>query len=105
MPVDLGRHLTSAPVVPEQLPSVLRSYLTRTALHDPATGNSVTVTQASEPSTDQEHLVILLDVDAFRDADLDPSDERIPSILESLRQLKNRAFFGSITERTAEMYA
>jgi uncharacterized protein (TIGR04255 family) len=106
LPVDLTAYFTSAPIVPEMLPQTLRSYLTRKVLHDRDTGNSVTVTQASEPSSDPDHIVVLLDVDAFREVDLDSSRfSEIDSVLESLRDLKNRAFFGSITERTVEMYA
>lgn len=101
---DLSAFLTAAPVVPGSLPQSLRSYLTRSVLHDPQTGNSILLTQASEPSSDQEHLTILLDVDAFREADIDAGDDRLLSLLESLRNLKNRAFFGSVTEQTLEMY-
>lgn len=104
MPVDLSAHLTSPPTIPEMLPQVLRGYLTRMVLHDPETGNSVTVTQATEPSTDSEHLIVLLDIDALREVDLDPSSQEVGSMLESLRQQKNRAFFGSVTEQTAERY-
>jgi len=82
----------------------LRGYLTRTVLHDAKSGNSVTLTQAIEPAVEQGGVVILLDVDAFRDVDMEPMDNRILDILDSLRHLKNRAFFESITEATAEMY-
>lgn len=104
LPLDLNEHLLSRPIVPEILPATLRSYLTRMILEDPESRNSVTITQASEPSTDQDHIEILLDVDAFRDVDLNPADDLVIPLLESLRLLKNRAFFASITERTAEMY-
>lgn len=103
-PVDLAGYLTAPPTLPETLPFALRSYLTRLVLHDLEAGNSVTVTQASEPSTDEDHIVVLLDLDAFRDVDMEPGDERVMPILESLRHLKNRAFFGNISERTAEMF-
>jgi uncharacterized protein (TIGR04255 family) len=105
LPVDLSEYLTSPPVVPQTLPSTIRAYLTRMILHDASTSNSVAVTHASEPSMDQNRIVVLLDVDAFREVDMDPADEGLLEILESLRQLKNQVFFGSITERTAEMYA
>jgi uncharacterized protein (TIGR04255 family) len=73
-------------------------------LQDSESGNSITITQASEPSTDPDHIVVLLDVDAFRDVDMSPMDEELITILQELRDLKNQAFFGSISERTAEMY-
>jgi uncharacterized protein (TIGR04255 family) len=104
LPVDLSEFLESPPVGPRMLASTIRTFLTRVVLHDVATGNSVIVTQASEPSTHPDQTVILLDVDAFRDVDLPTNDEDVVAILESLRLLKNQAFFGSITERTAEMY-
>jgi uncharacterized protein (TIGR04255 family) len=104
LPVDLSHHLTSPPSAPEVLASTIRSYLTRTVLQASESGNSITITQASEPSTDPDHIVVLLDVDAFRDVDMNPTDEAVMAILQALRNLKNQAFFGSITERTAEMY-
>jgi uncharacterized protein (TIGR04255 family) len=103
LPVDLSRYLTSPPPAPEVLPSI-RGFLTRMILQEPASGNSITITQASGPSTDQHHIIVLLDVDAFREVDIVPTDDEVIPILQGLRQLKNQAFFGSITEQTAEMY-
>ena len=76
----------------------------RLVLGDTETTNSVIVTQALEPAPDGDHLVVLLDVDAYRDEDLEPQDERIQAIFAALHDLKNRVFFGSITERAAEIY-
>jgi uncharacterized protein (TIGR04255 family) len=104
LPVDLSQHLIAPPSAPEVLASTIRAYLTRMVLQDPESGNSITITQASEPSTDPGHIVVLLDVDAFRDVDMNPKDEGLLPILQALRELKNEAFFGSITERTAELY-
>jgi uncharacterized protein (TIGR04255 family) len=104
LPADLSRYLTSPPAAPDVLASTIRTYLTRMVLHDSESGNSVTITQASEPSTDPQHIVVLLDVDSFRDVDISPGDDEVIPILHALRDLKNQAFFGSITEQTAEMY-
>jgi uncharacterized protein (TIGR04255 family) len=104
LPVDLAQHLASPPSAPDVLGCAMKAYLTRMVLQDPASGNSITITQASEPSMDQDHIVVLLDVDAFRDVDMSPTDNGVITILQGLRDLKNQAFFGSITERTAEMY-
>lgn len=104
LPVDLSEFLTAPPVGPQMPASTIRTFLTRMVLHDTATGSSAIVTQASEPSVQQEQTVILLDVDAYKDVDMEPGAENVDAMLESLRVLKNQAFFGSITERTAEMY-
>ena len=104
MPVELSAFLSASPVVPEPLPQLLRGYLTRIVLTDPQTTNSVVVTQALERSAEPDHVVLLLDVDAYRDVDLEAEDDTIAAIFASLHDLKNRVFFGSITERAAEMY-
>ena len=106
LPVDLSKHVTSPPSAPDVLPSMstIRAYLTRMVLEDLESGSSITITQASEPSADQDHITVLLDVDAFHDVDMSPTESEVIPILQRLRHLKNRAFFGSITEPTAEMY-
>jgi len=47
---------------------------------------------------------VILDVDAFTSTNLDPTDRELWTTLERLRELKNRSFFGTITERAAELY-
>jgi hypothetical protein len=47
---------------------------------------------------------VILDVDAFTGVDINPTDQKLWTILERLRELKNRSFFGTITERAAELY-
>jgi uncharacterized protein (TIGR04255 family) len=104
LPVDLATFLVAPPTIPEALPQALQGYLSRAVLADSETNNSVIVTQALERSADVDHVVVLLDVDAYRDVSVEPHDEQIPMILGTLHDLKNRVFFGSITERAAEMY-
>jgi hypothetical protein len=47
---------------------------------------------------------VILDVDAFIAANFKPMDGTMWSLLEKLRELKNRSFFGTITEMAAELY-
>jgi uncharacterized protein (TIGR04255 family) len=105
LPSELSDYFIAPPIVPSTLPQMLRTFMGRQVLHDVDTGNSVIVTQAIERSTDENHMVVLLDIDAFRDLDDDARSSSVDDLLESLRELKNQVFFGSITERTAEMYA
>jgi uncharacterized protein (TIGR04255 family) len=104
LPAELSAFLTAPPSISLGLPQVLRGYLTRLVLADPQTSNSVVVTQALEQTTDPQHVIVLLDVDAYRDVDLELQDETLAEILTTLHDLKNQVFFGSITEQTAEMY-
>lgn len=47
---------------------------------------------------------VLLDIDAFTQSEFEPTDQQVWTVLEQLRVLKNRAFFGTITEKAAELY-
>lgn len=105
LPVNLSLFFESPPSIPETLHATIRAYLTRLVVHQRESGNSVVITHATEPSADSGHIVVLLDVDAFRELDMVPNDNQVMRLLESLRLLKNQAFFGSIKETTAEMYA
>jgi uncharacterized protein (TIGR04255 family) len=64
----------------------------------------VILTQAFEGAAGDGRYPVTLDIDAFRDREFDPTDANIWTFLEELRGLKNRVFFESITERTAELY-
>lgn len=49
-------------------------------------------------------MPIILDLDAYIASDLDPKDKSLWTNLEHLHDLKNRGFFGTITEQAAELY-
>lgn len=89
--------------VPEEAPQAVETFFQRFQLVDTATTARVILTLASGISPDAPAPVIL-DVDAFESTDLLPADPKIWSILEGLRELKNRTFFGTITEQAAELY-
>jgi uncharacterized protein (TIGR04255 family) len=47
---------------------------------------------------------LILDVNAFAGVDLETNDSEIWAVLERLRELKNKCFFGTLTEQAAESY-
>jgi hypothetical protein len=49
-------------------------------------------------------LPIILDVDAFLEAEFHPATESLWEAIESLRDAKNMLFFGSLTERTGALF-
>ena len=61
------------------------------------------IVQALEPVKKPEFVPVILDIDVFR---FDPNGirEDIWDILESLRVLKNRIFFNSITKKLEAFY-
>jgi len=47
---------------------------------------------------------MLLDVDVFKIANFDVNSKEYWELLAQFRTLKNTAFFGSITEKTKELF-
>ena len=51
-----------------------------------------------------ERMVVMLDIDAYRNGPMPVGREAIRPVLESLREFKNRVFFESVTETTLRFY-
>jgi uncharacterized protein (TIGR04255 family) len=103
---SLADYLTAPPILPAEVPQALREYLTRLVVQDPEKQMSAVLVQALEPGPAEATGSILLDVDAFRELrrPLKPSDGEIERIFAELREMKNRIFYASITEKAAEAY-
>ena len=103
---DLREYLTEPPRVPESLPQTLKAYLTRVVVHDSMRDHSAIVTQSFEPNpTDPRQAIILLDIDAFKDVHVKPSEsDEIHRVLAGLHDFKNEIFFKSITQKASELF-
>lgn len=90
--------------VPEEAPQAVETFFQRFQLVDAETGARVILTLALDGMSPDGPAPVILDLDAFTITNLHPTDGELWSILERLRELKNRSFFGTITEPTAELY-
>jgi uncharacterized protein (TIGR04255 family) len=103
-PKERLRDFLGIPIeAPEGAGPVIQMFLNRVRSHDPETGLTVIRTIASareKPSVNDAGLII--DVDAFRRADTGVSEGELRPVLDSLRILKNRVFFGTITDEAVE---
>ena len=90
--------------VPDEAPQAVEAFLQRFRLVDIESGSRVIVTIALDGLKAGVLAPVILDVDAFIAANFKPLDGTIWSLLEKLRKLKNRSFFGTITEVAAELY-
>lgn len=102
----LSDYFTAPVKIPEGLPSKVTNFLTRITLMEEESNISTDITQALGQSSVEGSTFTLLDINSYRTFEhLDPYDtENIKSTLNELRNTKNRTFFGSITERTVELY-
>jgi uncharacterized protein (TIGR04255 family) len=101
---DFSEYLTAPPIVPDDIPNKVGSFFTRLVVLDPETGTAANITQALEMSPVPEHVTIILDIDAYKKDDLELDDEELRSLFDKLRDMKNRIFFNSITEKTARLF-
>lgn len=102
LPIKFKEYLTAPPVLPDALPQGIGNYLTRIVFHEPDIDAECIITQAME-GIDDNKVPIILDIDAFFHKELAMDSDELWAQLEKLRNLKNKVFFESITEKTAEL--
>ncbi len=102
IPSPLGDYMAVSPVLPETLPQGFSQYLLRLQVNekDLAAG----IIQALVKSPKEAHLGIILDIDVFKVSAGGIKEENIWPTFDRLRELKNRIFFGLITEKTARLF-
>lgn len=103
---DFADYLNVPPIVPEGLPQTLASFLQRFVMVDNETDAVAVVTQVLEQITQSSKVDILLDVDASKTFPIGiaPDTTAIWTILEELRNFKNRVFFKFLTKKTIGLF-
>jgi len=102
-PWKFVNYLTAPPTVPENLPPAISNYFMRIVLPIPELKAQAIIIQALESVKKPKFVPVILDIDVFR-LEPDGIKEDIWDILESLRVLKNRIFFNSITKKLEAIY-
>src|SRR3990167_4928298 len=97
-------YLRGSPVIPPELPQYTSSFLTRVTIHDPLNDIAAHVTQALQPTGSAQRLTVILDIDAYKEAQLPPEDPAIERVFEQLRIFKNLIFFNSLTDETLRQF-
>ena len=103
------RFLTTAPRTPAGMPPEIADFLVQMTLPGGADGLQVAVTQATDSSgRTPSELPVIVDIDASWERTI-AVDERLPArlaeSLSTLRDLKNRVFFGLVTEELVGTYS
>lgn len=105
---DFDDYLTAAPRTPKGFPQAYFDFLTHLRLPSGIDNTTVDVMQATDAEGRSEsEIPLIIDVDVGRNglhATDDGIVERLREALQQLHDIKNRAFFGLITERLAETY-
>jgi uncharacterized protein (TIGR04255 family) len=100
---DLKEFFSAPPELPEALPQGLSSYLVRYQIPDVESGATVLLTQTMEDAGN-DRAAFVIDIDVFKTEEYDVATEGFWEFLELLRNLKNRVFFSSVTDRMVEHF-
>ncbi len=99
---DLQEYFTAPPKIPDSLPQEMRHFFIKIVIQE--SDISANIVQALQGSSKPEHVGIIFDIDVFKRQESGFDEDTIWQTFEQLRDLKNRIFFESITEKTARMY-
>jgi len=102
--LEMDRYLTAAPKCPEGLPGDVLRFLSRHLVQSHEFDFRAMMTMSSEPMVGGNGLTILVDIDVFREAEMGTESPEIRPALETLREAKNRAFFGALTEDAVRLF-
>jgi uncharacterized protein (TIGR04255 family) len=103
---DFADYFRTIPVIAPDLPQGLRTFFMRLEIPDPQRGFLGILTETYEqPSGEPPRLPFILDIDVIREATFEPSSSSLWETLEHLRDFKNELFYGSITDKTKELFS
>ncbi|MCM0083938.1 TIGR04255 family protein [Geomonas sp. Red32] len=100
---DFERYLNSAPKPPKGLSLPFLGFLHQETFAAPPHPYAVTLVRTiQEPQEPGAGFSIIVDIDVFTHFVRNFSEDLIPKMLQEMRWLKNRVFFGSISEAALE---
>ena len=97
---DYDEYLTTAPRIPKSIPQIVNGFLQRVLVPFSEDAATAIITQAMEmPST-----FAGLDIDVFAGCSLPGGSDDIWPKMDRLRNIADRIFFSSLTEKVIESY-
>ena len=100
--IDFDEYLINCPRNPEGMGEQISGFFCKNIIPIPDKMVYVAIVQALEGIAGDD-VPVIFDIDTYRNNVSDFSEAEIWEFLDVLQNFKNKAFFGSITERTAEI--
>lgn len=97
--LEFSDYLTAPPALPHGIPQSLSGFLTQVVIQDPETKLAANVVQALEPPLNEQYVSMILDIDVYQRDVSQLTLEAVLGQFAKLREMKNRIFFGSLTEK------
>lgn len=102
--VDLDEYLKIGPRLPDQDRLTLSGFLIQQTAVEKDTGHQLNVVLTAQPPV-SEKLPVILDITVASQLRAEPADwSKLMPLIESLRGLKNRAFFNILTPKCIELF-
>lgn len=103
--LDFDVYLAAAPIIPKGLPQTFEGFLTRIVVPHPETGAHIAMSQwLDAPNPQTRTLPVIIDIDVFKEVDLPGDSPVLWEILAKMRDVKNHAFFDSVTPTCLELF-
>ncbi len=104
--LDFDNYLLIGPRLPQELPQTLSSFSTSVNIPDVAPATLAIVRTLFDVAAVKTTVPVLLDIDVIHECDISPHDDAtLRKAVDELRPIKNRAFFGSLTDKAVEIFA
>ena len=97
---DYDAYLTTAPRIPKSVPQIVNSFMQRVLVPFEEDAANAIITQTVE----MPNPLIILDIDVFTVCSLPGGSDDIWPKLDRLRNIADRIFFSSLTEKVIESY-
>ena len=102
---DFKEYIETVPEIAPGLPQGLASFLMRLVIPVEEVPAIAILTQAVNPAPpDATAIPLIFDIDTFREGRFGVGSDELWRTLEALRNLKNKLFFSSITQKAKDMY-
>ena len=102
---DFSPFLTAPPPFPPGLGAYLTGFLTQIQIQEPDTSIAGTIIQTiQQGAAEPGEVAVILDLDIYEAAVRPPDPPTLLPRFETLRKIKNKYFFASITEKTLELF-
>ena len=104
--VDFESYMTSPPSPPENMSMPFLGFMYQGIFQVPESPYTIMITrtiQSPSPTTNHR-FALILDTDVFTNVPRSTTTARLEACLKDMRWLKNKAFFGNITEKAKELF-
>jgi len=101
---DFKEYILTVPEIAPGIPQSLPAFLMRLVIPSPAGDMAIVTEKAGDAPSQRDVFPLILDIDVFRDVEMDIQDTALWKIIRDLRSYKNTIFFNSLTPKALEMF-